>query len=143
VSRRPGQYNQKLDRFVVEDVLSEVVWKLPFPSSGLSGVYFQMLLGRSCALVCDDDENSPVRIVFDGVEAFKCTYHNSCTVEMVETYDRLSDLGRTPWLDSVRRQLSRSGETVEALRHLMIYFDDGPCYEFICRGFRVEDEAAT
>jgi hypothetical protein len=118
--------------------MSEVVWKLPFPSSGLSDVDFQKLAGRSCVLTCDADENSPVRILFDGVEAFKCTYHNTCTVEMIETYDRLTDLGRTGWLDSVRQQLSGFGEDVAALRHLMIYFDDGPCYEFICRGFRVE-----
>ena len=122
--------------------MSEVVWKLPFPSSGLSGVDYQKLSGRVCALACDDGENSPVRVVFEGVEAFKCTYHHACTVEMVETYDSLSDLDRTEWLDSVRRQLSGFGEDVEALRHLMIYFDGGPCYEFVCRGFRVEAEAA-
>ena len=122
--------------------MSEVVWKVPFPSSGLSGVDFQKLAGRSCALACDDGENSPVRIVFGGVEAFKCTYHNACTFEMIESYDRVSDLGRTGWLDSVRRQLSGFGEDVESLRHLMIYFDDGPCYEFICRSFRVEGGAA-
>ena len=122
--------------------MSEVVWKLPFPSSGLSGVDFQKLAGRSCALVCDDGENGPVRMVFDGVEAFKCTYHNACTVEMIDTYDRLSDLGRTEWLDSIWRQLTCSGDDVGALRHLMIYFDGGPCYEFVCRSFRVEGEAA-
>jgi hypothetical protein len=122
--------------------MPEVVWTLPFPSSGLSGVVFQKLAGRSCALACDDGEHSPVRLVFDGVEAFKCTYHNACTLEMVETYDKLTDMGRTPWLDSVRRQLSGFGGEVQSLRHLMIYFDDGPCYEFICRSFRVTDEAA-
>ena len=119
-----------------------VLWKLPFPSSGLSGVEFQQLARRSCSLACDDGENRPVRIVFDCVEAFKCTYHNACTVEMIETYDKLSDVGRTGWLESIRRQLSDFGEEVEALRHLMIYFDDGPCFEFICREFRVEAEAA-
>ena len=124
--------------------MSDVVWKLPFPSSGLSGVDLQELSGRrSCALACDDGENNPVRVIFDGVEAFKCTYHNACTVEMVETYDGLTDVGRTGWLESVRQQLSGFNEDVEALRHLMIYFDDGPCYEFICRGFRVEEETAA
>ena len=122
--------------------MPEVVWTLPFPSSGLSGVGFQNLLGRSCALTCDDGENSPVRVVFEGVEAFKCTYHNACTLEMIETYDRLTDLGRTQWLDAIRQQLASFGNDVNSLRHLMIYFDDGPCYEFICRGFRVEEGAA-
>jgi hypothetical protein len=123
--------------------MPEVVWTLPFPSSGLSGVDFQKLAGRICALACDDGENSSVRLVFEGVEAFSCTYHHACAHEMVKTYDKLTDLGRTQWLDSVRQQLSDFGEDLQSLRHLMIYFDDGPCYEFICRGFRVEEEAAT
>jgi hypothetical protein len=122
--------------------MPEVVWTLPFPSSGLSGVDFEKLPGRRCSLACDDGEGSAARLVFEGVEAFKCTYHNACTLEMVETYDKLADLGRTSWLDSVRRQLAGSGADVDSLRHLMIYFDDGPCYEFICRGFRVGEEAA-
>jgi hypothetical protein len=78
--------------------MREVVWTLPFLSSGLRGVDFQKLVGRSCALTFDDSENSPVRLVFEGVEAFKCTYHNACSREMVATYDKLTDLGRTQWL---------------------------------------------
>jgi hypothetical protein len=108
----------------------------------MGDVVFQKLAGRSCALACDDDEGGPVRLVFEGVEAFKCTYYRACTLEMVEAYDRLTDLGPTRWLDSIRQQLSGFGGDVAALRHLMIYFDDGPCYEFICRGFRVEEGAA-
>lgn len=123
--------------------MTEVLWSVPFPSSGMSDVDFRKMSGRDCALVCDDGESVTVRLLFEGVEAFKCTYHHACTVEMVETYDRLTDLGDTEWLDSVRRQLSFTGGDVAALRHLMIYFDDGPCYEFICRGFRAEEEAAT
>lgn len=108
----------------------------------MSDVDFRQLAGRRCALAFDDGESLNIRLSFERVEAFKCTYHYACTVEMVETYDRLTDLGETGWLDSVRRQLSGTGEDVDSLRHLMIYFDDGPCYEFICRGFRVEEEAA-
>ena len=122
--------------------MAEVVWSLPFLSSGLNGVDFQKFPVRRCALACDDGESSPVRLVFEGVEAFRCTYHNACSPEMVESYDKLTDLGRTQWLDSVRHQLSGSGDEVDALCHLMIYFDDGPCYEFICRGWRAEEEAA-
>ena len=109
----------------------------------MSGVDFQQLARRRCTLAFDDGESVGMRLSFEGVEAFKCTYHNACTVEMVETYDRLTDLGETQWLDSVRRQLSGTGEEIDSLRHLMIYFDDGPCYEFICRDFRAEVEAAV
>ena len=118
--------------------MSEELWELPFPSSGLSNVGFQKLAGRSCALICNDGENTPVRLVFIGVAAFKCTYHRACTIEMLKTYDKLSDLGQTPWLDGIREQLSSFGDEVKALRHLMIYFDDGPCYEFICQSFSIE-----
>ena len=122
--------------------MPQVIWTLPSPSSGMGGVDFRRLSGRRCALVYDDGEDGLVRLLFEGVEAFKCTYHNACTLEMVETYDKLTDLGHTQWLDSVRRQLANSGDGVDSLRHLMIYFDNGPCYEFICRGFRVGEGAA-
>jgi hypothetical protein len=117
--------------------MAEVVWILPFPSSGLSSVNFQKLAGRSCSLSCQHDDYGIVPIIFDGVEAFKCT------VEMIETYDKLTDLGVTPWLSSTQQRLSESDGEWRSLHHLMIYLDDGPCYEFICRGFRVENEGAT
>ena len=118
------------------------LWKLPFPSSGRDGLNFQQLLGRSCVITCYAAERETARLIFDGVEAFKCSYHHSCTIEMVQSYDTLSDVGATDWLYSVREQLSHFGEDVQSLRHLMIYFDDGPCYEFICRSFRIETEPA-
>jgi hypothetical protein len=58
---------------------------------------------------------------------------------MLKTYDKLSDLGQMPWLDRIREQVSIFGNEVEAIRHFMIYFDDGPCYEFICRSFTIEE----
>jgi hypothetical protein len=123
--------------------MAEVVWTLPFPSSGLTSVDFQKLAGRSCSLFCRHDDYGIVQIIFDGIEAFKCTYHLACTVDMIETYDNLTDLGITPWLSSIQQQLSEHGGDRLALHHLIIYFDDGPCYEFICRSFRVESAGAT
>lgn len=123
--------------------MSEVIWHLPFPSSGLGpGVDFLLLTGHSCALSCRDDDYGFVRIIFEGVEAFKCTYYLARTLEMISTYDSLTDLGVTPWLSSIQKQVSAAGGEWQSLRHLMIYFDDGPCYEFICRNLRVEDEGA-
>jgi hypothetical protein len=59
---------------------------------------------------------------------------------MIEiAYDQVADLGSTEWLTQIESQLVRSHEDAIGLRHLMIYFDDGPCYEFICRSFRAEE----
>jgi hypothetical protein len=129
--------------------MAEPLWTLPVPSTALfHGVVFQKLLGRTCSLSCDyededeDDKVVSLQLLFDGVEAFKCTYYRACSLEMIEAYDKLTDLGCTEWLNDVKMQLDDSGEDTSELRHLTIYFDDGPCYEFICRSFRVESKQA-
>lgn len=102
-----------------------------------------MLSGRTCVLTFeyeDDDDNVvSMWLHFEGVETFKCTYHNACTVEMVETaYDKVVDVGSSSWLADIEKQLALSGQSTSELRHLMICFDDGPCYEFICKAFTVD-----
>jgi hypothetical protein len=57
---------------------------------------------------------------------------------MAEAYDRLIDRGVTAWLADVVANLGLYDQDASGLVHLMINFDDGPCYEFLCRGFRVE-----
>jgi len=126
--------------------MNQIVWKLPVPSTALlQGCVFQKLLRRTCALTCEyeGDEGRVVSLtlLFDGVEAFKCTYYRACTVEMIRSaYDKVVDVGSSEWLSAVRDQLATYvGQNVDELKHLMIYLDDGPCYEFICRTFRVEE----
>ena len=75
--------------------MAEELYKLPFPSSGLAGVSFQELMGRTCSLLCDDGEDIPVRIVFEGVEAYKATYYRACTLDMIKAYDKVCDMGKT------------------------------------------------
>lgn len=53
-------------------------------------------------------------------------------------YGRLVSLDSN-WLDEVRKTGKKSPEAVESLRHLMITFDDGPCYELICRSWKVNN----
>jgi hypothetical protein len=130
--------------------MAQILWTLPVASTALlSESTFQMLLKRTCALLCEyEDYNAIIvslKLLFDGVESFKCTYMGACTVEMIRTaYDKVVDVGSTEWLTVIRDRLVNSGygsQNVEDLKHLMIYFDDGPCYEFICRSFRVEESA--
>lgn len=120
--------------------MASILWKLPAPSSALwEGAEFRELAGRTCAILCRYDREDGLQMVFEGVEAYKCTYHQACTLEMIETaYDTLVDLGDTTWLAGVKGQLAGYSSDATELRHLMIYFDDGPCYELICRSFRVE-----
>lgn len=130
-------------------VMSLILWTLPVPSTSLlRGVSFQELLGRTCGLTCEyEDEKGnikSIRLLFEHVLAFKCTYLNACTPEMVEmAYDKVVSLGSTEWLATVRGQANSYAvcykQEVAELKHLMIYFDDGPCYEFICQSFNVEE----
>ena len=121
--------------------MAEELYKLPFPSSGLSGVSFCKLMGRTCSLLLNDGENIPVRIVFEGVEAYQATYYRACTLEMIKAYDKVCDVGRTKWLTEVQSQLERYDKSATELHHLRIYFDDGPCYEFICKAFHIERQS--
>jgi hypothetical protein len=119
----------------------KTLWELPFPSSGSGGSWFQEQMGRKCEISIER-----CRLLFGGVEAFRITYLSSLTVEMINAaYDRVVDLGETAWLREcatlARPFWERHGETRE-FRHLMICFDDGPCYEFICVSFRAIAPAA-
>src|ERR1700754_320873 len=130
--------------------MAQTLWTLPVASTALlNGTSFQKLPGRGRALLCEyEDDNDMVvsiKLLFEGVEAFKCTYQGACTPEMIEdSYDEVVDVGSSEWLRSVQGQLiSYGSQSVDELKHLMIYFDDGPCYEFICRAFRVEDAVSS
>ncbi|MCM3870993.1 MAG: hypothetical protein ND895_09915 [Pyrinomonadaceae bacterium] len=133
--------------------MASTIWTLPVPSTAiLQGVKFEQLLGRNCALTFDyegnDDEIVHVQLTFEDVEAYKCTYLYACTVELIGTaYDKVVDVGSSEWLTAIRQQLVSYGRDVlvsfghniDGLKHLMIFFDDGPCYEFVCRALRVEE----
>ncbi len=104
-----------------------------------------MLPKRKCSLGYyyeGKDDNSAVyeKLIFDGVESFKCTYYKACSIDMIEAYCKVIDVGKSSWLSEVKKNLSEARENSESLKHLRIYFDDGPCYEFICRSFQVRNE---
>jgi hypothetical protein len=126
--------------------MAEIIWKMSIPSTTLlEGVKFSMLLGRKCSLEYsyEGEENfSSVFeiLIFDGVESFKCTYYKACSLEMIEAFDKVVDVGNSDWLSEIRQNLLRAKANSENLKHLRIYFDDGPCYEFICRSFEVVSE---
>jgi hypothetical protein len=107
-------------------------------------ITFKPLVGRRCELsfVADDSVGREIRagLLFDGVEAYKCTYMSSLSVEMIRAaYGRLVRLEQTPWLGEVSGRSARHYEIAKQpprrLQHLMICFDDGPCYEILCVSF--------
>ena len=112
--------------------MSNEIYKLPFPSTALvEGVRFEKSLGRVCLLRYEfenaDGTTTPERISFEGVEAFRCTYHTACDLEMFEASDRVVDLGSTRWLGQVQSNMNENGDQKRAdgLKHMRIFFDDG------------------
>lgn len=122
------------------------LWKIPVsPTSLLTEPVFAPMAKGQCEISFDiegeDGEPKRIALLFEGVEAVKCTYLTSCSAEMFEiAYGKLVQLGMTPWLAKLREHYGKYCETVRSmprdLSHLMICFDDGPCYEIICVGFR-------
>lgn len=128
--------------------MADNLWELPVaPTDLFHDPEFVMLAARRCKLSfahegADDKHMMSHSLLFEGVESFKCTYMSSCGANLIaDAYGTLVDLGKTPWLTEVlpyylkfSRAYSRNSKP---LRHLMIYFDGGPCYEFLCTGFQV------
>jgi hypothetical protein len=120
----------------------QTLWKLPVPATALvEGPTFTVLPKRACAISFliegENDKNSEISLVFEGVEAFKCTYYSSCTTEMINTaYGKLVELQQSAWLTDILIIFQgKKNFQPRDLHHLMIYFDDGPCYEIICSKF--------
>jgi hypothetical protein len=122
-------------------MMSDTLWKLPVPATAVLGSpVFVALTKRQCELsfhIETDGGQTRVGLLFDGVEGYKCTYLTSCSKEMFNTaYGKLVRLGVTVWLDDVMKVYARASQAPKELQHLMICFDDGPCYEIICVGYR-------
>lgn len=126
----------------------KTMWTLPVASTGLlgTGPVLEMRLRRDVALSFsyegDDDETHTVSVVFQGVEAFKCTYLLARDESALAAYDKVVDVGSSPWLEEIRRVLDANRGDASGLVHLMIDFDDGPTYEFVCRSFRIDETVA-
>jgi hypothetical protein len=126
----------------MESKMSEILWKIPVPATALiNDPMFSQLPKHQCSLSfeIEDEENEGIELItllFDGVEAFRCTYLAGLTMEMVNTaYGKLVNLYKTDWLQQIQQTSNERGRPFQELMHMMICFDDGPCYEFICRNF--------
>jgi hypothetical protein len=106
-----------------------------------------MRLGREVALRYEYEGPSGMvaseALVFEGVEAFRCTYHNACDEWALKAYCRIVEVLESGWAQHVALRLRVEDAEATLPVHLAIYFDDGPCYEFVCRSFRVESKGAV
>ena len=121
------------------------LWNLPVPSNALldGGPVLEKRPRRELALCMGyevDDGQKKIALVLEGVEAFKVTYYRARSDSMLTAHDRLVDLGRTTWLDEVTSNLAHHGADTYGLTHVMVNFDDGPCYEVICRSHHIEGD---
>jgi hypothetical protein len=120
--------------------MSIELWKLPVaPTALVKSPSLAVLPKRQCQISMEFEVSAGIvrnTLLFEGVEAFKCTFLTSCSAEMFNTaYGKLVRLGASQWLAETQKINTRISP--KELQHLMICFDDGPCYEFICTGFRV------
>ena len=129
-------------------LLTTSAWKAGFLRTPPVNVLFQI---STCSASRDGDslrklprreyvlsiryEDSQDELCFRRVEALRVSHYKASTVEMISLYDRVTDLGETPWLADVRQQLKSSRESTVGLRHIGLYLDDGPFYEFVCHEF--------
>lgn len=122
----------------------QILWKLPVPSTALldAGPTLEIGPSRTISLVfryeTEDSDSNQQTLAIQGVEAFKCVYYQARDKSALEAYDQLVDCGSTTWLSQISENLNQNGGKADGLKHMMINFDDGPCYEFLCRAFKVE-----
>ena len=73
-------------------------------------------------------------LVFSEVAAYRCAFDVLCGTELITlAYDKLVDLGETRWLETLRAASKEVRfSATKSLKHLAIFFDQGPCYEIVC-----------
>ena len=119
------------------------LWEIPAPPTQVETTRIEQLPKRLTRLAIslvvlkhDIDVVEYHDLSFDGTDLFMCTYLTSLTSEMTgSAYGKLVDLGPTElWTQIAARSQQKD------IRHLMICFDDGPCYELVCTSFRTQKD---
>src|SRR6185369_10036935 len=115
------------------------LWQLPVPATAIiQGPFFKVLPKRACeisfSIEAEDGTEKMTTILFEGVEAFKCTYLaslGSISNQLFrEAYANLFCLKDSPWLGEVRKAWTEYHAKMpvpqKKPQHLMMCFDDGP-----------------
>jgi hypothetical protein len=118
--------------------MMQTLWELEVPSTSfLRGVRQETRPGRTLVLTFSyegaDEVPATTEMHFHAVAAFKCSFLPALASEAIESsYDRLVDMGETPWLLEVVATATRRKMPAN-LKHLRITFDDGPSFDVICK----------
>ena len=125
--------------------MTKELFILPVPATSLlKSPEFRKQLGRKSEIICEyrgDKEGEIVQLslLFNNEYAIRITNGYACDVDIIKvTYAKVADLGETDWLKKIKSNLAASIGLSAELRHLGIYFDDGPLYEFICESFQTK-----
>jgi len=126
------------------------LWKVPPVTPITRGPYLKVLPKReyeiSFLVESENGGEKPHSLKFVEVEAFKCTHMKALGSVPREvrqnSYFALIEVENSPWF----KEVSGAHETYCAsaklkpprLKHLVMTFDDDPCFEFICAGFRID-----
>jgi hypothetical protein len=130
--------------------MNKKLWEMPIPPTAVyQGPFFRVLDRRQCEIsfVAESEDSSKLEttaLLFYGVETFKCTYLYSLgSIDRglrSEAYGNLISIQPSDWLEIVknnyRDRRKSTGDADPELQHMMIVFDDGPCFELICQGFK-------
>ena len=130
--------------------MNQTLWKMPVPVTGLMrGPNFKQLAGRKCEIAFSiEAENGGEKwltLQFEDVEVFKSTYLaslGSISQDLRrQSYGTVISISESPWLREVKlcytSYCASAQMLAKDLQHLMITFDNGPCYEFICGAFKI------
>jgi len=129
--------------------MNKTLWRLPIPvTSIIKGPSLKVLPKRQCeisfSIEAKDGGEKMEALLFDKVEAFKCTHLSSlCSIGQDlrhQSYGTVISIFESPWLRELKQRYTDYCTSARLspndLQHLMITFDDGPCYEFICGAFK-------
>jgi len=121
------------------------IFKLPRPSSWFDSPKFFERLRRSCELLWEYEKvegagTAKLSLIFHVCWGVKITYFSANDTSVYKiAYDKLVDFGDTEWLLQIKANITAARVEFQHLRHLGIFFDDGPFYEFVCEAFEIVD----
>jgi hypothetical protein len=118
-----------------------IVWEMPFKSQEFAhGPKLEIYFDRLILLLDYEIESGGykwLRLNFSRVVAFSFTVFGFCTVEQIKSYDRLSKVAESPWLEELFSRAMTKPST--GANHYRIFFDEIGCYEIAAESFDIAD----
>ena len=117
------------------------VWEMPFKSQEFAnGPKVETYFDRLSLLLdyeIESGEYKWLRLNFSRVIAFSFTAFGFCTVDQIESYDRLVKVAKSLWLEGLFSRAMTKPST--NTNHYRIFFDEIGCYEIAAESFNMTD----